>query len=296
MEGSTLTRPQSPNGVASTPTPARDRGERLARIVFALLCLGFLVGFFVFPTYPVYDSYYSLLWGRDVLHGQMPVFDGFRYPTEHPLSIVAGAVLSLFGQAGDRLWVLMILATFLALVAGVYRLGRLAATPLVGAIAAALLLTRFDYPFLAARGYIDIPYMALVVWAAVLEGTRPKRGTPVFLLLAAAGLLRPEAWLLAGLYWCWLAWRATWPERIRYAALAAVGPLAWVALDAIVTGDPLFSLHHTGGLAEDLGRSRPLSQLPSAVPEFFAHLLKIPVLVIALLGLILGVTMAPRRM
>src|SRR3954453_16226898 len=224
MQGSTLTRPVSHNGRAPSPASARDRGERLARIVFALLCLGFLVGFFVFPTYPRYDSYYSLLWGRDGLQGQMPVFDAFRYPTEHPLSIVAGAVLSLFGQIGDRLWVLMILGTFLALIAGVYRLGRLAATPLVGAIAAALLLTRFDYAFLAARGYIDIPYMALVVWAAALEAGRPRRGTPVFLLLAGAGLLRPEAWLLAALYWCWMAWRATSRARLGYAALAAIGP------------------------------------------------------------------------
>src|SRR3954447_10902575 len=222
MQGSTLTRPVSPNGVATTATSARDRGERLARIVFALLCLGFLVGFFVFPTYPVYDSYYSLLWGRDLLHGQLPVFDGFRYPTEHPLSIVAGAVLSLFGQAGDRLWVLMILATFLALVAGVYRLGRLAATPLVGAIAAALLLTRFDYPFLAARGYIDIPYMALVVWAATLEAKQPRRGVPVLLLLAFAGMLRPEAWFLAAMYFVWVAWRASWRQRFIFAALAAL--------------------------------------------------------------------------
>ena len=92
----------------------------------------------------------------------------------------------------------MILGSFLVLVAGVYRLGRIAATPLVGAIAAALLLTRFDYPFLAARGYIDIPYMALVVWAATLEATRPRRGMPVLILLALAGMLRPEAWFLAG--------------------------------------------------------------------------------------------------
>src|SRR4029079_18973621 len=98
MEGSTITRPVSPTGVATTPSPARDRGERLARIVFALLCLGFLLGFFVFPRAAVCDAFYALLWGRDVLHGQMRLFDGFRYPTEHPLSIVAGAVLSLFGQ------------------------------------------------------------------------------------------------------------------------------------------------------------------------------------------------------
>jgi hypothetical protein len=295
MEGTTLTRPQSPNGVATTPAPARDRGARLARIVFVLLCLGFLVGFFVFPTYPVYDSYYSLLWGRDILHGQLPVFDGFRYPTEHPLSIAAGAVLSLFGQVGDRIWVLMIFATFLALVAGVYRLGRIAATPLVGAVAAALLLTRFDYPFLAARGYIDIPYMALVVWAAVLEGSRPRRGTPVFLLLAAAGLLRPEAWMLAALYWLWMAWGASWRDRFEFAALAAVGPVLWCATDAIVTGDPLFSLHYTSSSAEDLGRQRSLSELPSAVPTFFQDLVKLPVLVASLAGIALGVVISPRR-
>ena len=166
MEGTTLTRPRP------GPTPARpepsvwDRGDRLAKIAFALLCVGFVVGFFVFPTYPVYDSYYSLLWGRDLLHGDPLVFDGFRYPTEHPLAIAAGAILQLFGGWGDRLWVALTLASFLVLIAGVYRLGRIAATPLVGAVAAALLMTRFDYPFLAARGYIDIPYMALVVWAA----------------------------------------------------------------------------------------------------------------------------------
>src|SRR6201991_4775972 len=161
MEGSTLTRPRPGTDRARPQVSLWDRGDTAAKVVFGVLCLGFAIGFFVFPTYPVYDSYYSLLWGRDVLHGHAPVFQGFRYPTEHPLSIVAGAVLSLFGQVGDRLWILLIFATFLALVAGVYRLGRLAATPLVGAIAAALLLTRFDYPFLAARGYIDIPYMAL---------------------------------------------------------------------------------------------------------------------------------------
>jgi hypothetical protein len=295
MEGSTLTRPVSPNGIASPPAPARDRGASIARVVFVLLCLGFLIGFFVFPTYPVYDSYYSLLWGRDLLHGHMPVFDGFRYPTEHPLSILFGAALSLFGNVGDRLWVLMIFATFLALVAGVYRLGRIAATPLVGAIAAALLLTRFDYPFLAARGYIDIPYMALVVWAAVLEASRRRRGTPVFLLLGAAGLLRPEAWMLAALYWLWMAWGASWPDRIRWALLAAVGPVVWCAVDAVVTGDPLFSLHYTSSSAEDLGRQRSLSELPSAVPAFFQDLVKTPVLIAALAGVAVGVVMAPRR-
>src|SRR5213083_220400 len=87
MDGSTITRPRP--GTAAEPRPAAPaaRGSRLALIAFGLLCLGFTIGFFVFPTYPVYDSYYSLLWGRELLHGSLPAFEGFRYPTEHPLAI-----------------------------------------------------------------------------------------------------------------------------------------------------------------------------------------------------------------
>src|SRR5437763_1874803 len=94
---------------------------------------------------------------------------------------------------------------------------RLRAVPATGWAAAGL----------AARGYIDIPYLALVVWAGALEVARPRRGLPVFLLLSAASLLRPEAWIIIGLYWLWFAWKAPWRARIGFAALAAIGPLAW---------------------------------------------------------------------
>jgi hypothetical protein len=289
MEGLTLTR---------RPALARVRSldaDTVARVAFALLCLGFAIGFFVYPTYPNYDSYYSLLWGREVLDLEMPTFEGFRVPTEHPLAIAAGAVLSLFGEAGDRLWIALILASFLWLVWGVYRLGRIAFTPLVGAVAAALVLTRFDFGFLAARGYIDVPYMALVMWAAVLEAQRPRRGVPVLVLLAAAGMLRPEAWVLAGLYWLWLVPRATWRQRAGYAALAALGPLVWTLTDFIVTGDPLFSLLYTSGSAEDLGRQRTLAELPTAIPDFLTHIVKLPVMIAAVGGLALAIALAPRR-
>src|SRR4051794_4911737 len=296
MEGTTLTRPRPGTEPARPVATVWERGDKLARIAFALLCLGFLVGFFVYPTYPVYDSYYALLWGRDLLHGHALVFDGFRYPTEHPLAIAAGALLSLVGRSADRLWVALIFASFLALVAGVYRLGRLAATPLVGAVAAVLLLTRFDYPFLAARGYIDIPYVALVVWAATLEARAPRRGVPVLALLALAGMLRPEAWFLSAMYFVWVAWRASWRDRFVFLCVAASGPLAWAAVDFVVTGNPLFSQQYTSASAEDLGRQQSLAELPAAIPTFFADLVKVPVLVAAGLGLVLGVVISPRRM
>jgi hypothetical protein len=269
--------------------------DAIAAGVFVLLCLTFAIGFLVYPTYPNYDSYYSLLWGREILDGHKPVFEGFRFPTEHPLAIVAGVVLSPLGDIAERVWIAGILASFLWLVWGVWRLGREAFTPLVGAVAAALLVTRFDFPFLAARGYIDVPYMALIVWAVVLEARRPRRGTSVLVLLALAGMLRPEAWLMAAAYWFWLLPRATWAERARYAVLAAIGPLVWFATDFAVTGDPLFSLTYTSGSAEDLGRSRSLREIPATVPSFMASLIKLPVLVAAVAGLLFAVFATPRR-
>jgi hypothetical protein len=269
--------------------------DAIALGAFLLLCLTFAVGFFVYPTYPNYDSYYSLLWAREILDAQKPIFEGFRFPTEHPLAIVLGVPLALLGDGGDRVWTALMLAAFLWLVWGVWRLGREAFTPLVGAIAALLLVTRFDFPFLAARGYIDVPYMAMIVWAVVLEARRPRRGTAVLVLLALAGMLRPEAWLMAAAYWLWLFPSADWPGRFKYAVLAAIGPLAWFATDFIVTGDPLFSLTYTSGSAEDLGRTRTLREIPTTIPSFISSLIKLPVLLAAAAGLLFAVFAAPRR-
>src|ERR1700692_4388645 len=201
MASATLSTPRQD----STPL-RRLRGAGASawgKIAFAVRGVGALVGYFVFPTYPTYDSFYALLWGRDLLHLHLPDFRVYRGPTEHPLAIAFGMFCSIFGQGGARLMVLGSIASFVAVVAGSYRLGRLCFGPVVGWIAALLVLSRFFVENLAAQGYLDISYIALIVWATVLEVERPRRGTPVFLMLAAAGLLRPDAWLLSGAYWVW---------------------------------------------------------------------------------------------
>jgi hypothetical protein len=261
----------------------------------AVLCIGTLVGFLVYPTYPNYDSYYSLIWGRELLHGITPSFEAYRAPTEHPLAIVFGALLSLLGEGGDRVMVFCTLASFVGLVAGMYRLANAAFGQVVGLITGALLITRFDFPFLAARGYIDIPYLMFIVWAAALEAERPRRGWPVLGLLALAALMRPEAWLIIGLYFLWLAYPASWRLRLQYAALTAAGPLIWAATDYAVTGDALFSIHHTSGLAEELGRTRTLGDVPSATVEFLKNLDKVPVFYAGAAGVLIAIWLVPRR-
>src|SRR4051794_36665195 len=261
MESATLTRPRTGRGWAARLRAVPAAGWAAAGL--AALTVAALVGYVVYPTFPNYDSYYAMLWAREVVHLQHLSFAGYRTPTEHPLAILFSIPLVALGQGGDRVLVFFCVASFVALAAGLYRLGRQSFGPLVGGVAALLLCTRFDFPFLAARGYIDIPYLALVVWAAALEVGRPRRGLPVFLLLTAASLLRPEAWILIGLYWLWFAWKAPWRARIGYAALSAIGPLAWAFLDWRVTGDPPFSLHPTRDTPPELGRApRPAPRPP----------------------------------
>lgn len=287
MESATLTRPRALPAASSVPWPW---------LALALLVAGSVVGFLVYPTYPNYDSYYSMLWAREALDGTMPVFEAYRAPTPHPLATIVGGIISPLGHGAERVWIALCVLSFVLLVVGVYKLAREAFTPLVGLVAGALICTRFDFPFYAARGYIDIAYMALVVWAAVLEARHPRRGTPVLLLLALAGGLRPEAWLMSGLYFLWVAWPASWAQRVKFAALAALGPLVWAGSDWIVTGDFLYSLTYTSGFAEELGRNKSGGDIPAAMWAFLVKLDKFPVLAGGIAGFAAALVLVPRRM
>ena len=296
MASATLSKPRQ------DPTPLQRLravdASTWAPIGFIVLCVGALIGYFAYPTYPTYDSFYALLWGRDLLHLHLPDFRVYRGPTEHPLAIAFGAFCSIFGQSGARLMVFGSIASFVAVVAGIYRLGRLCFGPVVGLFAALLVLSRFFVENLAAQGYLDISYVALIVWAIVFEVERPRRGMPVFLTLAAAGLLRPDAWVLSGVYWLWCAWPGRGgasidtdrrsrdlrsdSRRLQYLGLALIAPVVWVGVDAIVTGNPLYSLSSTAGLAQELERTQGLSSVIASVWTFGVRIDKLPVLLGAL--------------
>jgi len=307
MASATLTKPHQPPA-SRTPWRRLRRIELRSweRIGLAALCLLALIGYFAYPTYPTYDSFYALLWGRNILHLHLPDFQVYRAPTEHPLAIAFGALCSIFGQDGARLMVLGSIASFVAVVVGMYRLGKLCFGPLVGLLAALLVLSRFFVENLAAQGYLDISYIALIVWAIVFAVQRPRRWpisdrSLVLVTLALAGLLRPDAWVLSGAYWLWLAW----PRRdggsidnltrLRYLAIAVSAPLIWVGVDTIVTGNPLYSLQSTAELAQELERTQGISSVVASVWTFGVRIDKTPVIIGVLIGLPIAIWMAPRR-
>jgi hypothetical protein len=273
----------------------RDRADR-ARLAgwlaFAALAAIALALWIAYPVAPTFDSAWSLVWGHQILAGQLPSFAAYRAPTEHPLWVAFGTLCAALGSAGPRAMTLVGVLSLLAVVAGLYRLGRVAFGGLAALLACLLLLSRFHFAFYAEFAYLDVPYIALLVWAAVLEAERPRRGGVVWVLLVLAGLLRPDAWLYLLAYAIWVGRDASWQRRLRLLAIVALPAIVWALLDLTVTGDPTFSFTFTTGHAEELARSKPPLQIPGAVLSGLLDLAKPPVLI----GAFAGVALAVRRL
>src|SRR2546421_792638 len=174
-----------------------------------------------------YDPFYALVWGGDLAHGRTPDYRVPVAPTPHPLAVLAGEAASLLGDAGEAAMLALVIFALGALVVGVFRLGEQLFNRPVGMLAALIVATRVPLLNYGIRGYVDIVEIAFVVWAAVLEARSPRRGGRVLVLLALAGLLRPEAWLYAGAYWLWLFPAPTRGERIVLGVLVLLPPLLW---------------------------------------------------------------------
>lgn len=240
-----------------------------------------LVAFTVYrPMFPNYDTYYALIWGNEMAHFQLPDYDVFKTPTPHPIFNLYTMLLSPLGGAAIPVLTVFSLAMYTGLLYGVMRLVKQQVGTLVAFFTVLVLLTRTDLMAYALRSMLDVPFLLLVVWAAVLEVQRPRRGLWPLLLLALAGLLRPEAWLMGGLYWLWLAWGWVRPkddlpgERpglvalLGYGLLVVAAPVIWLAWDWVVTGDALYSIHSTSEVAKQVNRQKSLPEAILALPGF----------------------------
>jgi hypothetical protein len=248
-----------------------------------------------------YDTLYALVWGQQAARGETPQYGIPVAPTPHPLVEALGFVTAPVGpRAMERVAVAL---GFLALSAcgwAVYRLGALWFNRPAGALAAAILLTRVPVLSDGVRAYVDLPYLALVLGALVVETRRARAGAPVLALLALAGLLRPEAWVFSGGYWVYLFFWS--PRRARnvgelawLAMLALAAPIAWVASDWIVTGDAVWSLTNTRHTAEVLGRETGIAKVPEYVPRRIGEVLGPAVLVGAAIGGVMSLVWLRRR-
>src|SRR3954451_2028626 len=188
----------------------------------AVVGVGALVVALYDPWYLNYDTRYAMLWARDLVHGFTPAYTADFAPTPHPLWTALAGVALIFGDHAPEAMLGLVLLAFGGLVYLVYLLGREVANGWVGLVAGLVVVTRAAIGRDVMLGYLDIAFAALIVLAVLLELRRARRGLAVLVVLAFAGLLRPEAWVLVWLYVAWL-WRGLdGRDRARYAAIALV--------------------------------------------------------------------------
>ena len=314
--------PRVPKAARNWLTPA----AWVAGVGGALLLL-FPVGF------PNYDTIYSLVWGRELAHGQSPDYGAALPPTPHPLADLLGLLTTPLGDGA--ITVTMIVAYLSLGLIGyfVYRLGAIWFDRWIGAVAAAIVLTRAPFLSNGLRAYIDLPYIALCLGALAIESKRPRAGWPVLALLALAGLLRPEAWLFSIAYLIYLSLDPAQlsgdrsPEgtekapleradtqsaglirpalvRARGAfsvpsvpliALALAAPILWALFDLMNTGSPTYSWTGTKETVETLERQTGPVDLVLYGPRRLGEVLQWPGMVGALGGVILGLAFLRRR-
>lgn len=264
-------------------------GQRIRQLLPPLLVItGVPLLFWILygPPYLNYDASYSLVWAQDIASGFTPDYNGFIAPTPHPLQTAVSMLALPFGDSSAALLAWVVMFCFGGLIWVIYRLGKELFNDWVGVLAAIVILTRPGFAKNVLASYQDIPFLLFVCWALLLEVKQPRRGAPVLVLLGLAGLLRPEAWLLAGLYWLWM-----WPGRdnrgrIELALLVAAAPILWAISDWAISGDLLHSFNGTKDLAAQLDRPRSPLIAPYWTLKFLAWTLREPLVIGVPIGLV----------
>ena len=231
--------------------------------------------------FPNSDASWTLVWGRELLDLDAPSFAAGATP--HPLTNLLGVVAAAVHPASETLLLVVGYLAIGALVMAVFALGRALFGVAAGVVAAVLVFTRDTLLFYGALAYLDVLFAALVMWAVALEAARPRRGVPVLVVLAVAGLVRPEAWLLAGAYWVYAR-----PPGRGALLLVLAAPLLWVAHDLVLTGDPTFSFTATTGATGRSGRPTGLEGVFVELPRDVARTARPDVCIAAMLGLVVA--------
>ena len=132
----------------------------------------------------------------------------------------------------------------------------------------------------------------------------------IWALLGLAGLLRPEAWVFAGLYWLYVldllpaAARSRLPKGpgrrgkrdvLLLTSLTAAAPLIWMLSDLAITGQLLWSLTNTRHTASTLDHTTGIANVPEFIPRRIGEILRPPVLFGAAVGGLLSLWWLPKR-
>jgi hypothetical protein len=244
----------------------------------ALLALASLT----LPGVPTYDPWAWITFGRELVEPGLS-FSTYAGTGWKPLPVLFTAPLALLGGAAPSLWLAVARAAGLAAMALAYRLGSRAAGPVAGAIAAVALLCVSDWLRYLSAGNIE-PFAIALLLGAIELHLSGRRGW-AFVVGAAAGLARPEAWLAVGLYALYLlvSDRRWWPAFLGVPAMLAL----WIVPDWLGSGDLLHTFHAAQISAEPVTLQETGDPAVNLVRDAL-RIVPVPIWVGALCALILG--------
>jgi hypothetical protein len=253
--------------------PLREPG-RLRVAAAAVVLVG--AASLLVPATLGYDAWAWTVWGRELAHLELDTTAG---PSFKPLPVLVLAPLSFLGGAAPAIWMAAMRACAAASLLIAYRLGARLAGPLAGAAAAVSLALSADLYRTALLGSAEPALIALALGAfdRHLDGRRDQ----ALVLIALAGLIRPEAWFLLGGYGV-----VVWLHEPRLRTLAAIAvvlpPALWLGLDWAGSGDPL---HASATATEATEGSAAHAAVPALeVVRRAADAIIVPTLVLAVIG------------
>ena len=214
------------------------------------------------PSTPTYDPWAWIIWGREVMHLDLVTTDG---PSWKPLPILFTAPFSLAGDGpAPDLWLFVARAGGLLAVAMAFRLAARLAGPVGGGDRG-----RRARAGRRVRAQLRARQLRGPARRLLPAGARaPPRRAPAraFGLGLGAGLLRPEAWPMSGLYGLWLvAASGAGGRLVASSAARAVTLVVWFVPEYLGSGSLLRAAERAQQPNPDSRRFRRLA-VPRGVP------------------------------
>ncbi|MDQ8045618.1 MAG: hypothetical protein AAGC46_08300 [Solirubrobacteraceae bacterium] len=179
---------------------------------------------------PTYDPWAWIIWGREILHGDLVTTSG---PSWKPLPMVFTIPFALFGGAAPGLWMWIARAFAIAGIAAVADLASRLSGRLAAALAAVGIAVAPLYYAYGVQGSSE--GMLVLVCCLAATSWLDDRKNRAFWWLVAAALIRPEAWAFVAVLGLERLWRS--PKRITWIGAAGAFVIAaWLVPEKIGSG------------------------------------------------------------
>jgi hypothetical protein len=282
----------APERPSRSSDPASSRSPALALLwrvrwvlaVGVLLLAGLLVVLWA-NTRPGYDPYGWLVWGHLTIHGKL---DTNGAPSWKPLPFLFTVPFAFFGLKAMWLWMLTAITISLSGLVFAARIAFKLSSPdgerryagcIAAVFAAGFLFMIRDYTHYMLSAQSDTMIVSLCLGAIDCHLYGRRKWAFAFAVLA--GLGRPEAWPMLGLYGIWL-WRSVPGMRAVVVFGLALIPLMWFGIPALTSK----SWFTAGNIALKSPRALHENKLTGEIDRFLdLHETIVYVLALAMVGI-----------